>query len=91
MFKIILYDISNNNRKKEKIIALCDCKIKIDYGDKEQEIILEKYDEIKWDLNVIINMKNNYGIYCDFYKSRVKGNELKIYYDNINYLKITNY
>jgi hypothetical protein len=77
--------------KKKKIVVNLNCIATFDYGNKTQQIILEKNDYIILKTNVIINMKNNDGIYINYYKSIVSKDFLKIYCEDINYLKVENY
>tara|TARA_Y100000996_G_C22424727_1_gene602990 strand:+ start:269 stop:610 length:342 start_codon:yes stop_codon:yes gene_type:complete len=88
--EFILYD-HDKNYKKKKIVVIESCSATFDYGNKKQQILLEKNDYIILKTNVIINMKNNSGIYINSYKSRVSEDILKIYCEDSNYLKIEDY
>ena len=87
MIKFLLHD-NSKNEKKYKLVAKQDCKIVIDYCQQQQEIVMEKYDEIKWDNNIVITYKNSKGLYVDVYKNYFANDFLKIYCADKNFLEL---
>tara|TARA_A100001015_G_C15012530_1_gene723856 strand:- start:1230 stop:1511 length:282 start_codon:yes stop_codon:yes gene_type:complete len=79
MYTYFLSNNQNNENEQYKFITKKFCHIIIDYGNKQQEITMDKFDEIKWNNNVIITYKNNKGNYIDSYKLCVDSEYLKIY------------
>ena len=90
MLSYLLYDNSKNN-KKFKIMAKNNCIITIDYGNRKQYVLLDKYDEVRFDYYVILNYKNYKGIYCDHYKYYVNSNYIKIYCNDADSLEYIEY
>ena len=87
---MMIFILSDNSKNKDKykLVAKQDCNITIDYGIQKQEIIMNKYDEIKWDYNIIITFKNSNGVYVDVYKNYFANESLKIYCTDENFLEL---
>ena len=84
---IFLLSDNSKNEDKYKLVAKQHCNITIDYGEHQQEIVMEKYDEIKWDNNIVITYRNDKGLYVDVYKNYFANDSLKIYCVDENFLE----
>ena len=84
---IFLLSDNSKNEDKYKLVAKQHCNITIDYGEHQQEILMEKYDEIKWDNNIVITYRNDKGLYVDVYKNYFANDSLKIYCLDKNFLE----
>ena len=89
----MIFILSDNSKNKDKckLVAKQDCNITIDYGIQKQEIVMKKFDEIKWDYYIIITFKNKNGLYVDVYKNYFANVSLKIYCTDENFLEFKNY
>ena len=70
-FKYALHNLSNESEEKCKLIAIMDCEVLIDYGDKIEKVKLFENNEIRWNNNVVILNNNK-----DYYKSTVSAEQL---------------